>query len=109
VRMYRGGALMTSWEKGKDERRIEFTEGDNFIRFEDVGEEWDVRVKWRADGKTINRNMDSDSLRELASELLQMADIVDTRAGRPLPKDPLAVDSVAAEFMAVMDPRPEKK
>lgn len=114
MRMYRGGAVMVSWEKGSDFRRIEITgplgsnDKTHYVSFEDTGDDLNVRMKWNVGQKAIGKDMDSEALRELARELLQMADIVDTRAGRPLPKNPLEEDELAKEFFTVFDPRPEK-
>lgn len=114
MRMFRGSALKVSWEKGSDLRKVEVTgplgtdPDTHYVSFEDVGDVWDVRMNWNVGSKAIGHSMDPTALRELASELLQMADIVDTRAGRPLPKNPLEEDELAKEFFTVFDPRPEK-
>jgi len=113
--MHSTAGVWVSWEKGSDLRKIELhgplgtDSKTHYFSIEDVGDKWDARVKWNVGDKAIGSGMDSVGMRELARELLRMADVIDKRAGRPLPKNPLEEDSLAQEFFSVLDPRSETK
>lgn len=110
MRIHHGSGIVdVSWEEGSDLRRVEVAglrpkspyEADlqGHVIFEDVGEN-SVECSWKAGRSFADQDLDSTDLRDLARELLRMADRLD---GVPLPT--VEEDPVLNDFLSVYDPK----
>lgn len=111
MRIHSGdGIVNVSWEQGSEQRRLEI-QGPNpkhpkeahlrsCIVFEDEGEDGIVYLSWKAGRSEADQELDSGQLRDIAKQLLRMADKLD---GKPLPA--LEDDPLLNDFRAIYDPK----